>query len=89
MQLLKSWDRSGSKRVECHGFKRAVHALRLERDYTDAELDRLFAYLDHDGTGYVTFLDLKLRLRPEAAAREGHLMHLHSSGRVRIPPAAW
>ena len=31
--------------------------------YTDAELDRLFAYLDHDGTGYVTFLDLKLRLQ--------------------------
>ena len=91
-------DTDGSGTVELAEFRRAVRNLGLTQ-YSDADLEVVFKHLDADGSGAVSYAELKARLMPMTVVKQLHKLRasnqlrrrarkLGSLGRIDFSPGA-
>ena len=57
VELIKAWDDDGDGKIQSKEFRKHVRAMGVET--TDSELNALFEAIDADGSGELTFTEIK------------------------------
>ena len=78
LDLIHAWDKDNDKFVSPEEFRSAVTALGFQAAPSD--IDAVFAALDEDSSGTLSFQELQASLRPSTQARNKHALRRQGSG---------
>lgn len=71
IDLFRSMDTDNSATIDKHEFTKALRE-GLGFDYSDEDIDCVFAHLDGDGSGLVDYVELNAKLRPKTCRTQVH-----------------
>ena len=74
IDLFKQWDEDKSGEIDKKEFRRAIKSMGFDFFANDSEIDLVFATLDTDGSGAITYKELnstlrKIKMPPQRALR--------------------
>ena len=83
LDLFHEWDTDGDGQVSKREFRRAVQSFGW--DYSAGHIDGVFAEIDVDGSGGVSYTELKQRLRPSTVCLNRHPLRRNRNQSARAP----